>query len=237
MPEVLAIIPARGGSKGVPKKNSRLLDGKPLIAYAIETALASTLITHIVVNTDDEEIASIARRYTVDVLMRDAEMAQDNSPVYPVLEQSLLQAEATTGKLFDIVILLQATAPFRTGIETDTVIQQFIDHPQMEGLISVIPVEDEHPSRMYQLDDAHKMQSIWGKGETQNRQEVDPLYIRDGSYYLARREPMLTQKSIMPENKFAFVRSGQWHVNIDTEKDFMLAELLVQKWKQHIPHQ
>jgi len=153
MPEVLAIIPARGGSKGVPKKNSRLLNGKPLIAYAIETALASTLITHIVVNTDDETIANIARQYNISCIIRPESMAQDDSPVYPVIETSLLEAEIETAKIFDLILLLQPTSPFRTGAETDAAIQMLWDHAEADGLISVTAVEDHHPCRMYSVDD------------------------------------------------------------------------------------
>jgi CMP-N,N'-diacetyllegionaminic acid synthase len=232
MPEVLAIIPARGGSKGVPKKNSRLLDGKPLIAYSIETALASTLITDIVVNTDDDTITNIAEQYSVACIKRDESMAQDDSPVYPVIESSLLDIEKKTGKIFDLILLLQPTSPFRTGKQTDAAIQMILDHAEINGLISVTQVGDQHPSRMYSVDDAQKLHPIWTHGETQNRQSLGTLYIRNGAFYIARREAMLHEKKIMVENKIAFVMPEIWQVNIDTEKDFLLAELMVTKWKQ-----
>lgn len=232
MKDVLAIIPARGGSKGVPGKNKRMLDGKPLIAYAIETALTSQLITHILVNTDSIEIASVAHSYGVQTLMRPADQGLDDSPIYPVIESSLFFAESSEQKTFDYILLLQPTTPFRTGLEADNAIQLIFDHPSIDGIISVNKVDDHHPSRMYTIDGENKLHPIWSNGETQNRQSLDEVYIRNGAFYLARRNAMLSEKKIMLQNKLAMIMSSEWQVNIDTEKDFLLAELIVKKWKK-----
>jgi len=107
-----------------------------------------------------------------------------------------------------------------------------IDHPTSNGLISVSQVGDHHPSRMYSLDADNKLHTIWNDGETKNRQSLDELYIRNGAFYIARKAPMLLERKIMVENKLAFVVTNKWQVNIDTETDFMLAEIIVKQWKK-----
>lgn len=229
-PSVLAIVPARGGSKGVPGKNSRLLHHKPLIGYAIETSLASKKITCTVVNTDSEAIAAIAQPYAVHVQMRESALATDEAPILPVIQSTVAYAETRTGISFDIILLLQPTAPFRTGADADAVIQLLIDHPEKDGVISVVPVGDNHPSRMYWLNEQHDMQHFLAQNETGNRQQLAPLYIRNGCFYAIRKAALFAEKTVMPAKKIAYIMPSDWHVNIDEEKDFLLAEVLAPRW-------
>lgn len=115
--QILAVIPARGGSKGIPRKNIRLLNGKPLISYAIQNALNSKFITHVFVSTDSEEIAEISRQYGARVIMRGEELSSDMVTLDPVIFDGMLKAESTEKTAFDYVITMQPTSPL-LSVET-----------------------------------------------------------------------------------------------------------------------
>lgn len=230
---VLAIIPARAGSKGVPGKNKRLLDNLPLIAYAIQTAKQSRYVSDVVVNTDDSDIATIALDYGVAVKMRDKKLAEDDSPVFPSIVDALEFMEKQKGTTYDIVMLLQPTSPFRTGSDADRSVELLIQMPEFDGVISVVKVEDCHPSRMYRMKTSMELESLLPEGENKSRQMLEEIYLRNGCFYTARKQAMLQQGSIMVSRKTALVMDEKWHINIDTEKDFLLAEILVKQWKKH----
>ncbi len=232
-PMVLAIIPARAGSKGVPGKNKRLLDNLPLIAYAIQTAKQSRYVSDVVVNTDDSDIATIALDYGVAVKMRDKKLAEDDSPVFPSIVDALEFMEKQKGTTYDIVMLLQPTSPFRTGSDADRSVELLIQMPEFDGVISVVKVEDCHPSRMYRMKTSMELESLLPEGENKSRQMLEEIYLRNGCFYTARKQAMLQQGSIMVSRKTALVMDEKWHINIDTEKDFLLAEILVKQWKKH----
>src|SRR5690606_31094721 len=151
--KVIAIIPARGGSKGVINKNIRLIDGKPLISYAIETAKQSKLLTDYVVSSDDERILSIAKNHNCPYHIRSVENSDDYSPIESVIDEVLqfLKEE------YDLIVLLQPTAPLRTGEDVDNVIKMFLEDKDLENVISVIELDDVHPARMYQVDTAFNL--------------------------------------------------------------------------------
>ena len=133
--KILGVIPARGGSKGIPKKNIKLLNGKPLIAYTIEVALASNL-DKVVVSTDCEEIASISKEYGADVIMRSENLAQDNTPTLPVLKDTINKIDSE----YDAVMTLQPTSPFRTTKHIDEAIELFTSDKEADSLVSVVEV-------------------------------------------------------------------------------------------------
>lgn len=231
-PKVLAIIPARGGSKGVPGKNIRLLDGKPLIAYAIECAAQSESITNCLVNTDDEEIAAIARSFEGEVIMRQPGQGADDSPILPVILSTLDYAEKHYAVHYDLVILLQVTAPLRRAEDVDAVVQLFENANGPDGVISVVPMSDTHPARMYQLDENQRLQPIWDNGETAHRQELKPVYLRNGCIYAVKTEALRREHTLMVKNKQAYIMPEEWLANIDTERDFAIAEVLVKQWNR-----
>jgi CMP-N,N'-diacetyllegionaminic acid synthase len=228
----LAIIPARAGSKGVPGKNIRLLDGKPLIAYAIETALQSKYIGRCIVNTDSEEIATVAKAFGAEVMMRSPGQADDDSPVVPVIIDTLTYADVSAAIPFDIVVLLQPTAPLRSSNDINAAIEMFSGKPAPDAVISVVEVGDAHPARMYQLDDDNQMRSLQPAHETQRRQDLIPLYLRNGCIYAIRSAILKKEQTLMPANKQAYIMPATWQANIDTERDFLFAEILMKEWKQ-----
>lgn len=224
--KVLVVIPARGGSKGIPKKNIKELGGKPLISHTIECAIASKLVTQIVVTTDADDIMSVAESYPITTIKRPAELSDDYSNVV----DAAMHAYQMLDENFDVLILLQPTAPFRTTKDLDEVIKMFED-VDLEGVISVVPMNEIHPARMYELDSQSKMSSLLPNGESLRRQDIKPVYYRNGCFYAVRVDAFLKQKKFMVENKKAYIMNPEWLINIDTPRDFMLAQLLFNEWK------
>jgi CMP-N-acetylneuraminic acid synthetase len=230
--KTLGIIPARGGSKGVRRKNVRLIAGEPLIAYAIRVAKESRKLTNFLTTTDDEEIAEAASAYGSPVLRRPPELAQDDTPMVPVLLHALADAEGEAGVHYDAIVLLQPTSPIRTGENVDAAIMMLANDPMVDSIISVSPMDDVHPARMYRLDEESWMESLWPEWETVQRQELPTVYYRNGALYATRRSVLVEQKTVMGKRKKAYVIPSKFLLNIDDERDLLIAEPLVQLWKQ-----
>ena len=230
--KVLAIIPARGGSKGVPRKNIRKFDGKPLIAYAIEAGMESGNISKLVVNTEDEEIAEIARSFNCEVVMRNPEIAGDQSQVIDTVLQTLDYFE-DKNQYFEAVMLLQPTAPLRKGVDIDNAICLLQSNSKTDAVISMVKVEDHHPARMYKILDGN-LENLMPEYETQNRQELPELYLRNGCIYLVRTSALKKEQSLMPEKKISYLMDSKWAVNIDNEMDVIVLEQLFKKWKKQV---
>ncbi len=225
--KVLGIIPARGGSKGVPGKNIKLLGGKPLIAHAIDCAKDSGKLSRIIVSTDSEDIASIAEKFGAEVILRPSDLATDSSNVVTAVKHVLevLQED------FDIIVLLQPTAPLRTGSQLNEVIKILVDSEKLDGVISVVPMDDVHPARMYNLGQDNHILPYLKDGESLRRQDIQPLYYRNGCFYAVKTKAFLDQNSFMVQNKKGYVMDVNWLVNIDIPRDFALATVLYEDWK------
>ncbi len=226
--KVLAIIPARGGSKGVPRKNIREVEGKPLIAYTIETALACTDLSKVIVSTDDLEIKEVSEKYGAEVHLRPEELANDTANVADAVEYVLNAQDEE----YDIVFLLQPTSPLRLPQDITNTIKFFKEDKDLEGVISVVSVGDNHPARMYSLDDAQHMNSNDKSLEYTRRQDLPKLYIRNGSIYAVTTKVFREQKTLMPEHKKAYVMDSKWAVNIDEERDLDILEVVLPRWKE-----
>jgi|JI10StandDraft_1071094.scaffolds.fasta_scaffold59491_2 CMP-N-acetylneuraminic acid synthetase len=229
---VLVIIPARGGSKGVPQKNIKLLGGKPLIAHAIECALGSKKASKIVVSTDDDAIALAANQYPIEVVKRPSELAEDDSNVVTAVTYTYDYLKED----FDIIVLLQPTAPLRTSADLDAVIDLLEKNKNADGVISVVPMDDVHPARMYDLNETQHLVPLIENGETLRRQDLKPVYYRNGCFYAVRTKAFYEQQSFMVAHKLAFVMNPNWLINIDNQRDFQLATLLYEDWKNETTH-
>lgn len=227
--KVLAIIPARAGSKGVPGKNSKLFDGKPLIVYAIESALESKLISDIVVSSDGEEILNIASSYSaVQCHNRSNDLATDSSPIGDTLVEIINQLKEQP----DFIVLLQPTSPLRTGHQIDEAISLLSKMPDCNSAISVIRMDDVHPARMYWMKGhAGPMEPIIQEFETTRRQDIPPAFYRNGAIYVARVPQFLSTKSVMTGPSCGYEMSGQTWLNIDDKRDVIIAESLIKAWK------
>lgn len=224
---VLAVIPARGGSKGVPKKNIKLLGDKPLIIHAVDCAKNAKKITKVIVSTDSEEIALIALNYNCEYSIRPKELAEDTSNVVTAIEYVYNELNEN----FDVIVLLQPTSPYRTSNDLDEIITLFERNKKTDAVISVIPMDDMHPARMYNLSEENQLVPLIEDGETKRRQDLKPVYYRNGCFYAVRTKAFFEEKSFMVKNKMAYIMNPEWMVNIDTPRDFKIAELLFEDWK------
>lgn len=229
--KVLGIIPARGGSKGIKDKNIKIIAGKPLIAYAIESAFQSKLIDKVVVSTDSESIKDIAENFGVDVIIRPDNLSEDSTPIFPVLLHTIEILEIKNEK-FDLVVLLQPTSPIREGKNIDEVIKKFDVNPGLENVISVVSMQDIHPARMYIVDSDCQLNPLEQDWELARRQDIPAVYFRNGCIYAIRVNSMKKHRSVILKNKEAYIMPTKWLLNIDEERDLLLAEIMIEKWKK-----
>lgn len=225
----LAVVPARAGSKGVRGKNLRGVAGKPLVSYAITVGLNTPEIATTVVTTDDPEVASMGQAYGAMVVDRPAHLATDEAPMAPVLVHALEAAEAN-GDPFDVVVLLQPTAPIRTEDDIRAVITLLAEHPDADSVVSVVRVEDAHPGRMYRIDDEGRMESLWPEWASANRQDLPDVYLRNGALYAVRRATLLAGK-VIGERPMPYAMPPEWLANVDDERDLIVADALVRAWR------
>jgi len=219
--KTLALIPARGGSKGIPRKNCQLLAGQPLIAWSIQAALASPLIDCVVVSTEDPEIAAISVQLGALVpFIRPIELAQDDSPgIAPVLHALSMLPE------FDHVLLLQPTSPLRTVTQINQCIE-FAITQKANAVVSVC--ESTHsPYWMYRLDSSNHLSKLISCSDIPRRQELPAVYSINGALYFARTEWLLKTQTFITEETLGFVMPTEQSVDIDTPFDWKIAELLL----------
>lgn len=229
--KTLAVIPARGGSKGVPRKNIRPVCGKPLIAYSIETALAAKGLFHrVLVSTDDAEIAEVSKRCGAEVpFLRPAELANDKAPMIPVIQHAIRYAEADERMRYDWVCLLQPTEPFRTVEDVEKVLA-LAQAGGCDSVISVVQVFSVHPILMKRIDRGRLLPFCKEEKEGTRRQDyAPPAYMRNGAIYLSRRDVLMERNSIWGDVIHPYVMPPERSVGVDSELDFKLVELLMQE--------
>jgi CMP-N-acetylneuraminic acid synthetase len=226
--QVLGIIPARGGSKGIPGKNLAPVLGKPLLAYTADAAHASQRLTRVILSTDDEDIAALGRQLGLEVpFMRPPELARDDTPTLPVL-QDCIRRLAAVGQNYDAVFILQPTNPLRLPSDIDGA----IDLLKLTGADSVIgfsPVGERHPARMKQIDAAGRVTNppFAEQYEGQRRQELPPLYLRDGAVYVTRRCVLMERNSIQGDDCRAWLIPAERAWNVDEPFDLYMVEQLL----------
>ncbi|WP_046755613.1 acylneuraminate cytidylyltransferase family protein [Kordia jejudonensis] len=224
---ILAVIPARGGSKGVPGKNKKLLHGKPLIQYSIDAALQSKHISEVVVTTDDEEIMAISKSLGANVpFVRPKHLAEDTTPTLPVIQHVISYFEAA-GKHFDSICLLQPTSPFRPAGFLDQALQTF-QEKQTDALVSVLEVPHQYnPHWTFKPNKNGILQIATGeKHIIPRRQELPKAYHRDGSIYITKTKIIQDENSLYGNSLAYIVSDEKYYVNIDTPADWQQAEKL-----------
>lgn len=227
--KVLAIIPARGGSKGVPGKNSYPIAGKPLINYTIDCAQSSRCLAAIYVSSDDEHILHVSKTDGITCLKRPAELAQDQTSIVPVISHVLEIAEMDTNSVFDAIMLLQPTAPLREP-EHITGSIEALESSGVNAVISVCEMTDLHPARMYRINN-NLLDPFVPEYEKARRQDIPPAYYRNGSIYLVRREAFFQQNQVMAKPSAPFIMDSKYLCNIDEPRDMIVAEALINAWK------
>ena len=227
---MLAIIPARGGSKGIPKKNIKLLCGKPLIAYTIEAAMASRSIDHIVLSTDDPQIAEVAVQYGAEVpFMRPEELAQDDSLAIDSYIYTIERLNKEFNHNYEEFVVLLPTVPLRTSEDIDKAIELF----SQKGADSVIPcTETQHPVEwIFNINDdgTIKRSCETGAGKMINRQQLKRSYTLNGAVFVFKYSLLKETRSYYSQKTYAYAMPLERSIDIDTEIDFKFAEFLIQQ--------
>lgn len=229
--KILTLIPARGGSKGLPGKNIKSLGGKPLIAWTIEEAKKSRYLDKIIISTDHDETAQIARAYGAQVpFMRPKELATDEAKGMDVVLHALDQMKSKEGP-WDLVMLLQPTSPLRLAQDMDGAVE-FLDQKKAQAVISVC--RSEHPPFWANtLPPDRCMKDFLGlEIKNKNRQELGDYYRLNGAIYLGSCDYVRAHQGFFGEETFAYVMPPERSVDIDTELDFQFAEFLMKDFKK-----
>jgi CMP-N-acetylneuraminic acid synthetase len=224
--KVLALIPARGGSKGIPDKNLKLLGGVTLVEHAVTCAKGSKKTDCIAVTSDSLRILEKIEHTGVKMVHRPNHFALDDSNVVSAIDHALKQLGG-----FDLVVLLQPTSPLRTSKQLDDIITLFEKDSGFDAVISVVPMQEIHPARMYVLDSDLAMQPLSQAGETSRRQDLDPVFFRNGCFYAIKTDIFKKEQTLIVEHKKAYVMDANWLANIDSPRDLLLAELLYKDFK------
>jgi CMP-N,N'-diacetyllegionaminic acid synthase len=228
MKKVIAIIPARAGSKGVIDKNFKNLNGKPLISYTIEEAKKSKFIDKLIVSTDSKEIADISSDLGAQVpFMRPSELSSDSSLTYDVIEHAIKFFEEKNEQ-YDIILLLQPTTPFRKVESIDEAILTLKNSTKHTSVVSVVDVEGNHPLRMKKIEGDFLKNYIDQGFENMNpRKELPKVYIRSGSIYAILTKTFFQEKSLVSKSCSPMILNKRETINIDTMLDFKLCEFIL----------
>ena len=232
MTEVLALIPARGGSKSIPRKNIRSFAGHPLIAYSIAAGLAAESVTRLLVSTDDEEIAAIARKYGAETpFLRPAELSQDNTPDLPVFQHALQWLEENEGYRPEILVQLRPTSPLRRVWHIDQSIYLLLAHPEADAIRTVCE-PFQNPFKMWQIDPEGFMQPLihteYQEAYNMPRQLLPVVYWQTGYVDAAWRDTIIEKASMTGERILPLVIPPNDWIDIDSADDWRRAERMLE---------
>jgi YrbI family 3-deoxy-D-manno-octulosonate 8-phosphate phosphatase len=233
MTETLALIPARGGSKGIPRKNIKSFAGYPLIAWSIAAAKQSRLVTRVIVSTDDEEIAAVARAWGAETpFLRPDELAQDKTTDLPVFEHALKWLEDVEGYHPDIVVQLRPTSPFRPHGMVDAAVSILMEHADADCVRGVVPAA-QNPFKMWRFSGEGKpleqLLRVKGIPEPYNapRQILPPVYWQTGHIDAIRTRTIANKKSLTGDVIYPLVIDPKYTVDIDTPADWVKYEAVI----------
>lgn len=232
--KIIAIIPARGGSKGIPRKNIKLLAGKPLIAYTIEVAKKSKLLDRIIVSTDDKEIASIAKKYGSEVpFLRPKELARDEVLDLPVFQHALKWLEENENYKPEIVLNLRPTNPFRTIDDIDNAIRKLID--LNADSIKTLSKVSQHPCRMWKLGKGDKLIALKDTekrvvgGSDNRRQDLPRIYWQNELVDVCRRSNIMEKNTMFGSDRRGLLINRSFPIDLNTPEDFEIAGIIIKK--------
>lgn len=224
----IAVIPARGGSKGIPRKNIAMVAQKPLIAWTIQAAQSSQYLSQIIVSTEDEEIARVAQQWGAKVpFLRPPELSRDDTPsIDPILHAvSWLEKQENCSPTY--IMLLQPTSPLRTAYDIDTAIE-IAYQQQVDSVVSVTP-SHHHPYWCKRVTETGKLTDFLNLEKAYTRrQDLPPAYALNGAIYLVRREVLLQKKTFYTDNTYAYSMPEERSLDIDTPWDLYIVNLILQ---------
>ena len=227
---VLGIIIARGGSRGLPRKNILPVAGKPLVAYTIEAAAKSFLLDRAIVSTDDQEISDVASKWGAEVpFLRPTELAKDDTLAFPVLLHGLDWLAQHEGYRPSHVMLLQPTSPLRTSEDIDSAIRIGLEK-DADSVVSCTPVGHQHPYWMKKLtDDGRMVDFVPVKKQYLRRQDLPPAYLLNGAIYVVKGRRLLEMGTFYSDKTYSYVMPPERSLDIDSGLDLRVAELHLQQ--------
>ncbi len=231
--KILGVIPARAGSKGVPQKNTKMLSGKPLLAWTIIEAKKSRLIDRLILSTEDKKIAEVGKSFGVDVpFERPKELAGDKTHTPEILMHAIKEIEKIDGIIYDIIVLLQPTVPFRQAEHIDKAIKKFTSD-KFDSLITITK-QEYPPWWMFKLD-KKKLCTVFEYEKSSNvfnmeRQEFPSIYKPNGSVYVTKTALLQKNRQLVNPDSCGFlIINDEFQVNIDTPLDFEVAEAIAKR--------
>lgn len=222
-PKVLGVIPARGGSKRLHRKNIKLLNGKPMLAYTIEAAHAATTLTHFVVTSEDREIIKVAREYGAPTpFVRPMELAGDKVRNIETVKHAMEFMEKENNLVYDILVLLQPTCPIRSALHIDMAVQKLWSSSQQSAVSVKGPYKKRDPI-LKKMN--HGVIEPYCDGLPFEHNE--PFYLYNASIYAVKREYFVKEKKLISEKQVPIVMDDLHSTDVDTEEDFLVAELFL----------
>lgn len=227
--KILGIIPARGGSKGIPEKNIKLLGNKPLLEYTWDAVKDSKLLKRVILSSDSSKIIEVARNLNIEVpFVRPKEISTDDTPSIKVIDHAI-NFFANLGENFDAVCLLQPTSPFRNKEMIDEAIKEF-ESGNFDSLISVRQIPEEFNPQWIFEEKNGSLRLVTGKKKIiPRRQDLPKAYHRDGALYLIKTKTIIDNKSLYGESIGYIDTTGNDYVNIDTPEDWIKAEKILNR--------
>jgi len=224
--EILAIIPARKGSKGIINKNIKKINGKPLISYSIEAALNSKYINKVAVSTDSDEILEIADSYNVESINRPQNLAQDDSTTIDAIKHTLNTLKESKNYFPEVLILLQPTSPLRDSNDIDEAMKMFLEDEDTDSIISIAKFIHD-PLWSFKIEDEYLSPYFDGEFLNKRRQELPQLYLPNGAIYIIKTKKLLEKNSFILEKSKAYLMKREKSFDIDTELDLKLVKCLM----------
>lgn len=226
----ICIICARGGSKGVPRKNIRMIAGLPLIAHTIRHALRAGIFDRIVVSSDDDEILNVATEHGAHSLMRPAELATDEAGAIPAIEHALVTMEQKTSCKYDTVVVLQATSPIRLPEDIVNAVR-LLENNKAHNVLSVCEASASPYYTLIEKADGGGY-ALCKSSDAIRRQDVPLVYELNGSIYVWDRNYFVEQKKPLNEKTEIYVMPEERSIDIDTELDFKIANFLMEEMQK-----
>ena len=227
--KILCVLQVRGGSKGVPKKNIREVNGKPLMTWTIESAKKSNVFDSIWVSSDSDEILEVGREEDVNTMKRPDELSGDEVLSVDSLHWAVGEIEKLKGTTYDYVVELPVVCPLRNEDHIKEAVEKLIT-TGADSVISVTQMTDKHPVRMKRITDDDLIEdfcSEYPEGDAGRRQDLEPCYIRNGGIYSMKRDTLMNEKTRHGKVSRPYVMEDKYSINIDSEMDLKIAEVML----------
>jgi CMP-N,N'-diacetyllegionaminic acid synthase len=224
----LAIIPARGGSKGLPGKNIKELCGKPLIAWSIESALNSKYIDEVMVTTDNQNIAEISKQYGANVpFLRPEELASDTATTFDAVKHTIEFYKNELNKEFDYIVLLEPTSPLRESYDIDNAIE-ILFNSKADSIVGISKTEDQNPAFLVLKDENGYILGYENKNmKVFRRQDIKDVYFFEGTIYISKTDVLLREKTFYHKNTIGYEVPKYKSLEIDDIYDFVMVEAIM----------